>query len=569
MLAEHQRDAVVRIERLLRRHRCAILADAPGLGKSFVAAETARRWSEAGGCVDLVIPAALVDQWRETLRRFSVGARITTHDSIPGRKENVRPRLVVVDEAHAFRNPRTARYAALARFSFDAALLLVSATPVCNSADDLHALLRLGVDDDALANVGIPSIDAAFERRDLEAIDVIVAELVLRRGREAVPPDLAFGTLDRRVIRHTVPAVPQVDALEFPLVRDARLLHRFLQRRLESSEAALLESLRRQRRFYERALSAVAAGRTLPRREYRRAFGREEDREIFQEVLFWELFAPPAGATDAAALRAELGRIDAAASALSGLPPGKFELLESALADVDGPALVFTHSAATARDLQLRLGRTRRCGLVTSREHSRARVLAAFRAGLLDCVVSTDMSAEGLDLQRAGTVVHYDLPWNPVKLDQRNGRAWRIGQQRSEVRAIYFLPRSRSTRIVETITRKNRTRRRILDVEADRALPPAPCTLRPRLTSDAAFLALRKGPGIAEDSSLLARRHRAGVELELAEIAESGDRRRLGLLTLHLRTVRAMRSAGGGEEADEAEELLPSRDGGPGLEFAP
>ena len=31
-------------------------------------------------------------------------------------------------------------------------------------------------------------------------------------------------------------------------------------------------------------------------------------------------------------------------------------------------------------------------------------------------------------------VVHYDIPWNPVKLDQRNGRAYRIGQTRDSVR---------------------------------------------------------------------------------------------------------------------------------------
>src|SRR6267142_1248734 len=71
-----------------------------------------------------------------------------------------------------------------------------------------------------------------------------------------------------------------------------------------------------------------------------------------------------------------------------------------------------------------------------------------------DTLIFTDLASEGLNLQRAGVVVHYDIPWNPVKLDQRNGRAWRIGQTRDFVRAIYFLPEARS-RDVETIASKN------------------------------------------------------------------------------------------------------------------
>ena len=60
--------------------------------------------------------------------------------------------------------------------------------------------------------------------------------------------------------------------------------------------------------------------------------------------------------------------------------------------------------------------------------------------GGLDVLVATDVASEGLDLQAAGVVVHYDLPWSPVRLDQRNGRIHRIGQKREQVRAIYFVP---------------------------------------------------------------------------------------------------------------------------------
>lgn len=513
MLAEHQREAADRAVALLRTRGGVLLADEVGLGKSFVAAEVMRRLG--GG--ELIVPAALVAQWRELDR----DARIFTHDGIVSDPFVPVPsrRLVVVDEAHAFRNPRTQRYAALARRTAGARVLLVTATPVCNSIADLEALLRLIARDDLLADLGIPSIDVAFAMRDLAAIDVIVSALMIRRDRSVLVPGLCFGELQRSVIRHPVLDLPAIDGLQFPLVGNVALLRRFLRRRLESSEAALLESLRRQRRFYERALDAIAAGRSLPKRDYRRAFAHEEDRDAFQDVLFWELFAPP-GDVDPAAIREEMSRIDALAAAARASPGAKRTLLVELVASTCEPLLIFTGAVATARDLQSVL----KCGLVTSREGSRDAVLHAFRAGRIDVIVSTDMAAEGLNLQRAGMIVHYDLPWNPVKLDQRNGRAFRIGQTRPSVRAVYFIPESRS--ILDIITRKNRVRRRVLaprNAAFERVTP----TLPSRLTSDSAFMRLRAATSLPLPESL-ARRHKAGIEQLMEEMSrEYLDQRRL------------------------------------------
>src|SRR6185436_1517973 len=150
VLAEHQRVAVARVLDLLEKHRGAILADEVGLGKSFVAAEVARR----SGCeVELIVPAALVAQWRDTLAQFDVAARILTHDAIASNPfvPLPRERLVIVDEAHAFRNPRTRRFDALAQRTIAAQVLLVTATPVCNGVADLEALVSLVARDDLLA----------------------------------------------------------------------------------------------------------------------------------------------------------------------------------------------------------------------------------------------------------------------------------------------------------------------------------------------------------------------------------------------------------------------------------
>ena len=55
------------------------------------------------------------------------------------------------------------------------------------------------------------------------------------------------------------------------------------------------------------------------------------------------------------------------------------------------------------------------------------------RRGELRLLLGTDAASEGLNLQRLGTLINLDLPWNPSRLEQRKGRIQRIGQPRSEV----------------------------------------------------------------------------------------------------------------------------------------
>jgi len=261
-LAPHQRTAVDRTLALLRRRGGVILADDVGLGKSFVAAAVAARMPAD---LEFIVPAGLVGQWKATLGAFNVDAPITTPDRMVNEPFAPRvdgERLIVVDEAHAFRNPQTQRYAALAGRSIGARLLLVTATPICNSPDDLYALVALIAADDALRAEGVASIEEAFRLRSQDAIATVMREFVIRRGRETLGENLRFGRLERQVIWHDVFAAP-IDALMFPLVAArAPLLRGVLWRRLESSEAALLESVKRQMRFYERALDCIRSGRS-------------------------------------------------------------------------------------------------------------------------------------------------------------------------------------------------------------------------------------------------------------------------------------------------------------------
>ncbi len=72
-----------------------------------------------------------------------------------------------------------------------------------------------------------------------------------------------------------------------------------------------------------------------------------------------------------------------------------------------------------------RYGRFQRC----DRNVLKGRV----RNGDLKLLLGTDAASEGLNLQRLGTLINIDLPWNPTRLEQRKGRIQRIGQARSEI----------------------------------------------------------------------------------------------------------------------------------------
>lgn len=60
---------------------------------------------------------------------------------------------------------------------------------------------------------------------------------------------------------------------------------------------------------------------------------------------------------------------------------------------------------------------------------SKEAVTAALRVGTIKVLVCTDAASEGLNLQAAGALVNFDLPWNPSKVEQRIGRIDRIGQE--------------------------------------------------------------------------------------------------------------------------------------------
>ena len=59
-----------------------------------------------------------------------------------------------------------------------------------------------------------------------------------------------------------------------------------------------------------------------------------------------------------------------------------------------------------------------------------------FRAGQAELLLCTDAAAEGLNFQFCGAVVNYDMPWNPMRVEQRIGRIDRLGQEHGTIRIV-------------------------------------------------------------------------------------------------------------------------------------
>jgi hypothetical protein len=167
----------------LRRYGGALLADPVGTGKTYVALAVAAALNRNRPTACLV-PATLVEQWRATARGLGLELVTGSHQSASrGRLPDADRGLVVIDEAHHFRNPATWRYRNVAPWLVGRPVLLVTATPVVNRLDDLLHQLRLGVRDDALAADGVASLRGLLGRgRGSPALGRLVIEASCPEG---------------------------------------------------------------------------------------------------------------------------------------------------------------------------------------------------------------------------------------------------------------------------------------------------------------------------------------------------------------------------------------------------
>ncbi len=198
---EEGRDTALNI---LAEIKCCIIADAVGLGKTYVALGAMQRRAKARPRHErkilVICPAQLEPVWERASRDQGI-AMITesmeTLGSITGPNSEARLRdlekyaLVIVDEAHNFRNPNANRFQSLMELlqggPQDKEVLLLTATPINNSIRDLYSLYRLMTRDRddffSASNLRIRSLREFFkqvERMGMSTIDLLLDTMVCR-----------------------------------------------------------------------------------------------------------------------------------------------------------------------------------------------------------------------------------------------------------------------------------------------------------------------------------------------------------------------------------------------------
>ncbi len=483
-LLPHQQRLAARAELMLARQGGCVIADPVGTGKTHVGLALVSRFRRAL----IVAPAALVDQWRREMERSGITAALVSHEQLSRAGANLTCpvesfEIVLVDEAHHFRNPGTRRYRALSHLCARSRLCLLSATPVQNSEHDLRSLLALAIGDVAAS---LPSAD--------------LSRLVLRSGEShgigALPRVAAAEWLPLRLDESGVlPALlslpPPPLALHEGAAHALRTL--LLVRSWSSSRAALVSTLRGRERRAVALAASLAEGRIPTRAECLAWSGGDDAVQLGFPFLAGALVAPSHDvprASDVDAELALLGDLRAMIRARADPDVERADALRELRARHPAERiLAFTESATTARRFFQLLRAdagvallTAAGGAIASGPVSRREILDAFapsaqgvaaphRRAVVRLLLTTDLLSEGVNLQDASIVVHLDLPWNPARLEQRVGRVRRVGGSRV-VHSYLMSPPVESARYMELVERLHTKLR-----SATRLLQPAFATL--------------------------------------------------------------------------------------------
>lgn len=405
----HQLQAAARVLRHMQGR--AILADEVGLGKTIeaglVLSELRLRGLARRALV--LVPAGLVDQWQEELdRKFALPSVVAQGKGWPpvnamgdqpvviaslasARRSPLRDTfttdpwdLVIVDEAHRVRNARSAS-GRLARTLRSRHLLLLTATPVENRLGDLHELVslvrpgHLGTPAQFRARHGAGS--APGQASDLAVLRSRLGDVMVRHRRSEVALMLP------RRLAHTRRVVPQVDESELYRLVSERVRHDG--RSASPTQAMGLRSIARLAGSSPPALAAGLEKRgwaDLARRA--RRLVTTEKADAFLEVLKHHR-ARSEKVVVFTAFRHTLGFL-------------------TGLVAETGIAVAAYHGGLARREKEA--------------------AIRSFRDDA-EVLVTTEAGGEGRNLQFCHAMVNFDLPWNPMQIEQRLGRIHRIGQE--------------------------------------------------------------------------------------------------------------------------------------------
>lgn len=386
--------------------------------------------------------------------------------------------LVIVDEAHSMRNSTTKSFKLGQQVAeWSDALVFLTATPINLHQQDLLNLLELLVPedfrdiDDLLARLE-PNAALNDVRASLQDHSLVANDRLALLGRLASSPQGAV--LAMRPEHDELSRLLNQDHLQPTEIARAR--------RLVAELNTLSMVITRTKK------SDVDDGKAMRSLQQHTVEWTHEERAFYTEYVDWcrkraELAGRPvyfamqmplrlASASLQVARQSVLSNIDlvvtdvsgdasdlklvttnrvqphpellAAAYALEPSVDSKFDTLLPALVnlrDSGRKALVFTFSKPTLAYLNECLSPYLRVGVMhggVSREARRV-IMREFREGKYDVVLANRVASEGLDFEFCSAVVNYDLPWNPMEIEQRIGRIDRIGQAEEKMLVLNFI----------------------------------------------------------------------------------------------------------------------------------
>ena len=420
-----------------------LIADAVGLGKtvqaSLIVAEVLQRIS--GGRALIVCPAGLREQWQHELHtRFALAATVLDSASLaPAALDAAaspwstcriaiasidyvkRPEVMralegliwdvaVFDEAHALTGRSDRHTAAAALAGRSRTVVLLTATP---HAGDDEAFARLAATGDI--DSGFPL--CVFRRTRLDAGLPSQRRTHWLRVRPTLPERRMHDAL-LAYTRRVCAASP---------APGARLAMAVLTRRACSGAVPLARSL-------ERRLALLGDGDSSRQLTFSFLAPGDDDEPVAH-------LATPGlhdRGQERRMLDAVLGLTRAAA-----LHESKLHRLAALLRRARQPAIVFTEYRDTLLPLATALASHRPLLLHGGLSHSERRaIIQQFTGGDAGLLLATDAASEGLNLhERCRLVVNLELPWSPLRLEQRCGRVDRIGQPR-RVHVLHLVARA-------------------------------------------------------------------------------------------------------------------------------
>ncbi len=428
----HQIDVAQRVLRQMGGR--AILADEVGLGKTIEASIIYKELAIRGLARRALIltPASLVGQWQGELEekffeRFEaptdpddwphVTKAVVSHDRARSRRhaeEILRHHwdLVIVDEAHKIKSHTGATYQFIEKIERDF-ILLLTATPLQNDLRELYNLVtllrpgQLGTWEEFRA----AHLVAGDHRqpRDPEALRALTHEVMIRTRRSSVVDDL---NLPPRRPRH--PEVKLTTAERDLYDRTTQFLRRLYKEGFAPQAAAEEEEKPTRKGGVQLAVIHL---------RQRLCSSSKALAESLEHLGESERISPEYR-TIARRLAQRAQKIKTHA---------KLNVLTAILKETPDRVVVFSDHRPTIELIAQRVEGLGRQAIVYWGAHTtpeRDKRIRAFHADERSVLIATRAGSEGRNLQFCNVLVNYDLPWNPMVVEQRIGRLHRIGQTR-------------------------------------------------------------------------------------------------------------------------------------------